>query len=341
MQFIPFLIVHWALVAEAAGLFSPLPKAPQIPKANPQTPAKIELGKTLYFDPRLSLDGTVSCNSCHQVPGGGTDYRPVSAGVRGQLGGRNSPTVWNAAFLSTQFWDGRAKTLEEQAKGPLINPIEMGMPDHGAVVARIKQIPGYVTQFEAAFGGKDAVNIDNVAKAIAAYERTLVTVDSPFDQFLRGKKNAISDKAKRGSEKVVQLGCVSCHNGPAFAGPPLPEGTGFFQKFPMFPDNPYVEKYHLMKDPGRFEATKQDADRHFWRVPGWRNVAETAPYFHNGSVATLDEAVRVMGKTQLNRDLSDEDVQEIVAFLESLTGQYPKQTLPRLPGISGGTAVPN
>lgn len=323
----------------SAEIFVPLPAKPPVPKDNPMTPAKIELGKKLFFDSRLSLDGTVSCNSCHNVMGSGTDNRQFSAGVNHSLGDRNSPTVWNSAFLTVQFWDGREPSLEGQAKGPLINPVEMTMGNHELVLGRIRKIPGYVEEFKKVFGGTQPVTIDNVAKAIATYERTLLTPDAPFDQFLKGKKSAISAEAKRGYEKVQKLGCIACHMGPNYAGPQLPEGTGFYQKFPTFADNEFVKKYKLDADPGRNKATGKPEDKHMWRVPTWRNVAITAPYFHNGTVATLDEAVRVMAKTQLNQDISKEDTADIVAFLVSLNGKLPKQTMPELPQTNGTTVL--
>lgn len=322
------LIAALSLFGTTPAQAEALPSQPPIPKDNPMTPAKIELGKQLYFDPRLSKTGTVSCNSCHDVTAGGVDGTRVSTGIEGKQGGRNAPTVWNAAFLSVQFWDGRAKSLEEQAKGPLVNPVEMGMENHDAVMARVRHIPGYVESFKAVFGGKDPVTIDNLAKAIAAYERTLITPHS---------KATLSAKAKKGMELVRTVGCQTCHMGPNFAGPMMPEGSGFYQKFPTFEDNGYVSKYDLKGDPGRYEATKNEADRHMWRVPTWRNVALTAPYFHNGRVATLDEAVRVMAKTQLNKELTADEVDAIVAFLESLTGPFPKQVMPRLPATPGRT----
>jgi cytochrome c peroxidase len=309
-----------------------LPEKAPTPEDNPTTPAKVELGRRLYFDKRLSKDGTVSCNSCHNVlKPGGDDGLDVSVGIKGQKGGRNSPTVWNAAFMSVQFWDGRAKTLEEQAKGPMTNPIEMGMESHDAVVARLKKIPDYVKAFEKAFGGKDSVTIDNAAKAIAAYERTLLTPDSPFDRFISGKdKKAISAQAQNGWKLVQEVGCTACHMGPNFAGPPLPFGTALYQKFPVYPAKEY-EKYEFEKDGGRYEVTKKEGDKGLWRVPTWRNVARTAPYFHNGKVKTLDEAVRVMAKTQLNKTLEEMQVGEIVAFLKTLDGRLPKEKEPKLP----------
>jgi cytochrome c peroxidase len=320
--------------------FDALPEKPPVPKDNPMTKAKIELGKQLFFDPRLSKDGTVSCNSCHNLMASGTDNRPVSVGVDAQKGGRSAPTVWNAAFLTTQFWDGRAATLEDQAKGPILNPIEMGMPDPETVVGRIKNIPGYVAQFDSVFGGKNSVNYDNIAKAIAAFERTLITPDSPFDRYVKGDKKALSKRAKRGMELVKSVGCTSCHTGPNFSGPAsLKIGEGFFQKFPTYTGSEYEKKYDLMADVGLASVTKNDSDKHMWRVPTWRNVAVTAPYFHNGSVATLDEAVRVMAKTQLDKKLSDKEVQDIVEFLSSLTGEFPKISMPRLPETVGESLI--
>lgn len=325
-----FLISMLPVFSVAA--FEALPSTPPVPKDNPITPAKIELGKQLFFDPRLSIDGTVSCNSCHNVMSSGTDNRPVSVGVRGQKGGRSAPTVWNAAFLTSQFWDGRAATLEDQAKGPILNPIEMGMPHKDVAVDRIKAIPGYVSQFKDVFGKNNPVTYDNIAKAIATYERTLITPNSPFDRYVKGDKKALSFQAIAGMKLVSEVGCTGCHTGANFAGPTnLKMGVGFFQKFPTFPGSAYDKKYDLISDLGRYETTRKKEDKHMWRVPTWRNVAVTAPYFHNGSVATLDEAIRVMAKTQLNKKLSDKEVGNIVSFLNNLTGEFPKQTMPRLP----------
>lgn len=326
-----------AVSAQAsAQVFQALPEKPPIPADNPMTPEKIELGKQLYFDPRLSASGTVSCNTCHNVMAGGTDSRSTSVGIDGQVGGRKAPTVWNAAFMTAQFWDGRAASLEDQAKGPPLNPIEMGMQSEQQIVDRLKSIPGYKKQFEAVFG---EVSYNNMAKAIAAYERTLITPNSPFDRYIKGDEDAISEQAKRGMTLVEEVGCTACHQGVIFAGPALPMGTGFYQKFPTFTDNEFVEKYDLMSDLGRYEVTKQEGDKHLFKVQTWRNVALTAPYFHNGSVWTLDEAVRVMAKTQLNQNLSDAQVADIVAFLETLTGEFPQQTMPILPPTSGSSAV--
>ena len=319
----------------ATSPWQPLPDTAPAPADNPTTPAKVELGKMLYFDPRLSSTGTVSCFSCHNVMEGGDDHRPTSIGVHGHVGGRNAPTVWNAAFLSTQFWDGRAASLEDQAKGPPANPIEMGMPNLDAVVGRIRNIPGYAPHFAKAFGAGDTVTLDNAAKAIAAYERTLITPNSAYDRYAKGDTQALTAQQVRGLNTFAEVGCTSCHQGPTFAGPALPVGTGFFMKFPTYPDSPYVKKYDFLSDTGRASSTKNDADRNLWRVPSLRNLVYTAPYFHNGQVHTIDEAVRVMASTQLNRTLEPAQVADIAAFLESLTGPFPDQQMPRLPPTPG------
>jgi cytochrome c peroxidase len=266
---------------------------------------------------------------------GGDDHMPTSAGVHGLKGGRNAPTVWNAAFHSVQFWDGRAPSLEEQAKGPPVNPIEMGMANLDAVIDRVRHIPGYRPHFEKAFGAGDVVTMDNAARAIAAYERTLITPNSAYDRYVKGDKKSLTAQQVRGMETFAAIGCTSCHQGPAFNGPPLPAGTGFFMKFPSFPDSAYVVKYKLTDDPGRASVTKDPADRAMWRVSTLRNLVYTAPYMHNGAVKTLPEAVRVMASTQLNQAPSDAQVGDIVAFLESLTGTFPQQTMPRLPPTPG------
>ena len=305
-------------------------KAPE-PANNPSTPAKIELGKMLYHEVRISSNGVLSCNSCHNVMGGGDDNRAGSIGVKNQVGGRSAPTVWNAAFSSVQFWDGRAPSLEAQAKGPVTNPGEMGMKSWDDVVARLKAMPEYTKAFALAFGSEDSVTADNAAKAIAAYERTLITPNSAYDKFAKGDKSALNEQQVRGMETFAEVGCVGCHSGPAFNGPQLPEGTGFYQKFPAIENGVYEAKYGFTADLGRYEATKDQADKHLFKVPTLRNIALTAPYFHNGKVTTLEEAVKVMGKLQLNKDLTASQVADIAAFLNSLTGEFPKIEMPRLP----------
>ena len=325
------LVAAGVLAAAAASAMDALPKSPPVPGDNPMSPAKINLGRKLFFEPRISSSGTVSCNTCHNVMEAGEDDRSVSVGVGGRQGTRSAPTVWNAAFLTVQFWDGRSPTLEEQAKGPMVNPVEMGMLDHTSVVKRISMIPGYQEEFKAVFGGDDPITIDNVARAIATYERTLITPNSPFDRWKAGDKTAMSAEALRGMKKIESLGCTSCHSGPVFAGPAGPVGEGFYQKFPTIEGTVYEKQYRLAGDTGRHSVTNAEADRHMWRVPQWRNIAITAPYFHNGAVATLDEALKVMAKTQLGIDLEQKDVDDMVAFMEGLTGEFPKQEMPRLP----------
>jgi cytochrome c peroxidase len=333
---LPFSALLMTLAAGAAqAQWQPLPDTAPAPADNPTTAAKVELGKMLYFDPRLSATGTVSCFSCHNVMEGGDDHMTTSAGVHGLKGGRNAPTVWNSAFHSVQFWDGRAPSLEEQAKGPPVNPIEMGMANLDAVIARVRFIPGYKPYFEAAFGPGDVVTMDNAAKAIAAYERTLITPGNAYDRYAKGDKTALTAQQVRGLEALASVGCTSCHQGPAFNGPALPAGTGFFMKFPTYPDNVYVVKYKLMDDLGRATVTKDPADKAMWRVPTLRNLEFTAPYMHTGTVKTLPEAVRVMAATQLNKTLPDAQVGDIVAFLLALSGPFPQQSMPRLPPTPG------
>ncbi len=299
---------------------------------------KVDLGKMLFFDPRLSKTANVSCNSCHNVSLSGDDSRPTSVGIRGQLGGRNAPTVWNAALNTVQFWDGRAATLKDQAKGPLTNPIEMGMENHDAVISRLKAIPGYVEEFKKIYPGKDSLTIENVAEAIASFEETLIVKNSAYDRFVKGDKKALSPEAKNGLESFRSIGCVACHSGPNFSGPATQVGTGFYMKFPVFPDSTIESKYAFNKDFGRFEVTKNESDKFTYRVPSLRNVAMTAPYFHNGSVNDLKEAIRIMAKLQLNRSIDEAEVNSIATFLDSLSDRLPVISAPRLPSTKG-TAI--
>jgi cytochrome c peroxidase len=335
LQTAVFSLVAVLTTNAAAYEWQSLPDQAPAPADNPTTAEKVELGRMLYFDPRFSKTGTVSCNSCHNLMLGGEDNRNFSMGVHGKTGGRSSPTVWNSAFASSQFWDGRAATLEDQAKGPVVNPVEMGMTDLDTAMGRVRQIPGYEPYFVKAFGDDNPMTVDNAAKAVAAFERTMITPNSSYDRFVKGDKEALDEQQQRGMNSFAELGCVACHSGPAFNGPSMAPGTGFFAKFPTFADNDYVKKYDLMKDKGRFKVTKKEADAHMFKVPTLRNIALTAPYFHNGSVGTLEEAVRVMAKTQLNKDLTDAQVEDLVAFLGALTGEFPQQALPRLPATSG------
>jgi cytochrome c peroxidase len=308
-----------------------LPTTAPAPADNPTTEEKVALGQMLYHDPRLSSTGTVSCSSCHNTMLGGEDNRPNSMGVNGQTGGRSAPTVWNAAFNAVQFWDGRAASLEDQAAGPVTNPIEMGMKSWDDVVARLNSIDGYKEAFAKAFGTDSTITKDNATKAIAAYERTLITPNSPYDRYAAGDSSALTEQQIRGMNKAVELGCTACHSGPAF------NGAGTFQRFPVNDNAYFAAQYHFKQDKGLAEVTKKEADEHLWKVPTLRNIALTAPYFHNGSVKTLDRAVFVMGKLQLGKDLSKEEVADIVAFLNALTGEFPKQKMPVLPGTPGQT----
>jgi len=314
-----------------------IPSRIHAPSDNITTNVKVDLGKMLFMDPRFSSTGTISCNTCHNLMEGGDDSRRVSMGVHGKTGGRNAPTVWNAALQSVQFWDGRAASLEEQAKGPVTNPVEMGMKDLKTAMERVKKIPGYKPLFEKAFG-TDGMTIENAAKAVAAFERTLVTPNSRFDKLLKGNRNALNEQEVRGMKMFDSIGCFSCHSGAAFSGPKQKSSVGNYAKFPTH-ENSYIAKYKLAEDKGRAEATGKDEDRSFFRVPTLRNITDTAPYFHNGSVNDLSEAVRIMGKSQLNKDLTEKEVADLVAFLGTLTGEYPKISMPRLPASPGSSIL--
>lgn len=327
-------VLMFVSMSTFASEWQALPTEPPTPANNPTTPAKVELGKMLFFDPRLSSTGTLSCFSCHNVMEGGDDHRSTSVGVHGQLGARNAPTVWNAAFLSVQFWDGRAPTLEAQAEGPIANPIEMGMQD-GLAVERIKLITGYKQKFEQAFAPDGEISNETIAMAIASYERTLITPNSPYDRFVLGDKKALTAQQQRGMQTFADTGCVACHSGPNFSGPTLPLGTGFLMKFPTYPNSAYVSQYQLLSDGGKAVQTGKIEDQNMWRVPTLRNLTYTAPYLHNGLVKSLLETVRVMAATQLNKTLTNEQVNDIVAFLGGLTGEFPEQTMPRLPPTPG------
>jgi len=290
-----------------------LPTNVPIPADNPMSAAKTELGKQLYFDPILSKSGHISCNSCHNLGTWGVDNQVRSIGHQWQRGGRNAPTSFNAGFWSAQFWDGRAPQLEDQAKGPPMNPVEMADDSVEQLVSRL-QAAGYAPLFDKVFG-KNSLSFDHMAKAIGAFERTLLTPDAPFDLYVQGKGN-ISTAAKRGMQKVAEVGCTSCHSGP------------------LFTNNSY-QQFMYGTDDGRKSVTGKAGDDHFFRVQSWRNVAMTAPYFHDGAVKTLSEAVRIMAKVQLDTKLSDHDVADIVAFLETLTGQAPQVTYPVFPRPAG------
>lgn len=323
------------------GDWLPLPKTAPAPEDNPTTAAKVELGKKLYFDPRLSLTGTVSCNSCHNVMEGGDDGRPSSMGILGRIGPRNAPTVWNSAFQNSQFWDGRSPSLEDQAKGPLLAEPEMGMPSHDFVMERIQNVPGYVAEFGTVFDGDDVVSIDNAAKAIAAFERTLITPNSPYDLYVTGTADALTTQQVRGMKLFDSVGCTECHSGPALNGWTADSSDPEFHEFPRFAEHASVENFKLAADVGRFGVTQKDEDRNYFKTPTLRNITLTAPYFHNGAIESLADAIRVMAETQLDTELSDTQVADLVAFMNALEGEFPEITLPRLPSRTGETLLTN
>jgi cytochrome c peroxidase len=305
--------------AEELKIFQPLPTKFDSDK-NPITEEKVTLGRVLYYETRLSKNHDLSCNSCHDLAGYGVDNKPTSPGHKGQLGARNSPTVYNAGIHFVQFWDGRAATLEDQAKGPILNPVEMAMPDEKKVVELLKSIDEYVKMFKAAFPtDKDPITYDNMANAIGAFERKLVT-PGRFDKFLAGDAKALTDEEKAGLKKFITVGCTSCHVGPALGGT-------LYQKLGLM--KPWAD----LKDNGRADATKDDRDKGFFKVPTLRNVEKTAPYLHDGSIKSLDEMVEKMAWHQSGVQLKAEDTKVIVTFLKALTGDLPADYIkkPELP----------
>lgn len=273
--------------------------------------AEVELGRRLFFEKKLSGQQTVSCQSCHNLDAGGVDHLARSIGQGGARGERNAPTVYNAFLNSSFFWDGRAASLEEQAAGPIINPNEM----HSTweqVVARLSADPAYAEEFRRIYHGPPSQEV--VVRALAAFERTLVTLDAPFDRYLRGEVGAMSPQALRGYDKFRGLGCISCHQGVNLGG-------NMYEKFGVMGDY-FQDRGHIQKsDWGRFNVTSKEEDRFVFRVPSLRNVELTAPYFHDGGAPDLKTAIKVMGRYQLGRQLKPEDVDELAAFLCSLTGK--------------------
>ena len=287
---------------------------------NPPSEDKIALGRMLYFDKRLSRNQDVACNSCHHLDAYGVDGQATSVGDKGQHGGRNAPTVYNAAGYLSQFWDGRARDVEEQAKAPILNPVEMAMPSSAAVVARLKSIPGYVTAFQKAFPAeKDPVTYDNLGRAIGVFERGLTT-PARWDKFLVGDKTALTAGEIEGLKIFTNVGCMVCHTGELLGG-------NSYQRAGA------VEAWATQDDVGRQNVTKNVSDRMMFKVPTLRNIEKTAPYFHDGSAKTLEEAVHVMGEHQLGLDLSNEEIAAIVTWLHSVTGELPTAYIaePQLP----------
>lgn len=301
--------------AKPPALFSPLPDVRLDSGHNPMTEAKVKLGRMLYYEPRLSLDNTVSCNSCHDLEKYGVDGMATSKGYKGQFGGRNSPTVYHAAGHLAQFWDGRADDVEQQAKGPVLNPIEMAMPSKAEVEWRLERIPGYVALFKEAFpNDAKPVTFHNMALAIGAFERGLVT-PSRFDRFLKGG-GGLTPQETKGYQEFQGAGCASCHNGTYLGG-------SSYKKLGQ------MKEWPSKADVGRVAVTKLDKDTLVFKVPSLRNIEKTGPYFHDGKVTTLEQAVTLMGRHQLNRELTAEQVSSIVAWMKTLTGDIPKAYIAR------------
>lgn len=301
-------------MSEYIPLFHALPAIPPIPAGSPLTAERIDLGRMLFFEPRISASGVISCATCHNPALGWTDRIPRATGHDGQVGDRNTPTVLNSAFLAAQFWDGRAPDLEGQALGPIAASIEMNMAIEDAIT-RLNQFEVYRAAFAAAFPGEaDPVTPQNVALAIAAFERTLNTPNSPFDRFLAGDASALTDQQQWGMRLFADNGCIACHNGPNFS-------DSNFHRFEL-PGS---------RDEGRFLVTGDEADRFAFRTPTLRNVAVTYPYFNNGSVDNLRDAVNLMAQQMLGHDFEEAELEAIVAFLHGLTGEMPHVEVPALP----------
>ena len=323
------------LLKRAQGIFKPLPSAEEMQKLRPFTEEQVKLGHQLWYEPRLSKGNTVSCNSCHNLASAGVDNMPTSQGHKGQFGGRNSLTALNAALLGMQFWDGRAADVEEQAGGPLVNPVEMANDSQEAAAAKIAKIPEYQELFKTAFPEDGAVSFKNITTALGAFERTLLT-PTRWDEYLKGNVSALSEQERKGVRAFMDNGCIACHSGVNLGG-------NSFQKFGLV-KGPY---WKFIEDPkrdkGRADVTKKTEDEFFFRVPGLRNVAKTYPYFHNGSVWELDKAVNIMGMAQLGKELSKEDTDNIVAFLNTLSGSVSEsaRTMPELPLSAPLESQPN
>ena len=296
-----------ALAKQAKAIFGTIPE--KMPGGEKDTAALIELGKKLYLDKALSVNNTQSCASCHQLENGGDDGLPVSPGaLPGTKGGRNSPSVFNAGFHLAQFWDGRAADLKAQAKGPILNPVEMAMPDEATVIKKLAGIAEYPALFKKAFpGAKEPLTYDNLAGAIAAFERTLITRDR-FDDFQNGNYGALNTQEQAGLGEFIKIGCTTCHSGAIMGG-------HMYQKMGL------INAYENQKDQGRYEVTKNDADKMMFKVPSLRNIANTAPYFHDGSAKTLEEAVTKMAWLQLGKKLEADQVKKLTAFLRSLSNK--------------------
>ncbi|ADW17582.1 Cytochrome-c peroxidase [Desulfobulbus propionicus DSM 2032] len=319
------------VMKDAQAQFQPVPdKAPAI-KGNEATPDKIELGKMLYFDPRLSKSGLISCNTCHNVGMAGADFQQTSTGHGWKQGPRNAPTVLNSVFNVAQFWDGRAKDLAEQAKGPIQAGVEMNNTPEN-VVKTLNSMPEYVALFKRSFPGEsDPVTFDNMAKAIEAFEATLITPDSKFDLFLKGDAKALAQNEQEGLKLFMVHGCVECHGGVNMGGD---------QYYPLGVVNKPSEKI-IAGDKGRFAITQAKDDEFSFKSPSLRNIELTPPYFHSGVVWELAEAVQVMNDSQIGADLKEGDIGKIVAFLKTTTGKQPQVLHPILPAPTQATPKPS
>ncbi|MCB1019598.1 MAG: cytochrome-c peroxidase [Bryobacterales bacterium] len=319
------------LLERARKSFEPIPANPPVLAGNPTSPEKVELGKKLFFDPRLSSSWLISCNTCHNVGLGGVDMLETSIGHGWQQGPRNSPTVLNAVFNVAQFWDGRAKDLMEQAQGPIQAAVEMNSTP-ARTVETLESIPAYVDSFKASFPGEaNPVTYENMARAIEAFESTLLTPWSKFDRFLRGNEEALDGEERKGLTLFLDKGCVSCHQGVNVGG------TGYFP-FGVV-EKPGAEILPP-DDKGRFAVTRTASDEYKFKSPSLRNIELTAPYFHSGRVWSLEQAVGIMGSSQLGATLSDAESKAIVAFLLTLTGEQPEVEYPILPPHTKSTPLP-
>lgn len=330
-----------ALMSMAQRIFAPLPEVVDNPD-NPLSEAKVELGKMLYYDPRLSQSGFISCNSCHNLATYGVDNLPTSLGHRWAVGPRNSPTVLNAALHRTQFWDGRAADVEEQAQGPILNPIEMAIPGEAYAVDRIASMPGYVKWFERAFPDEEKpLNYRNIANAIGAFERTLTTPDR-FDEFLKGDAQALSDDELAGLQVFVDYGCVGCHGGAALGGDILARFGVVESYWEATREFITIDQPTMPMDVGRFAVTQDANDLYVFKAPSLRNITRTYPYFHDGSVWSLRDATQIMARVQLGREMPEEDLDKLMAFYQALEGTIPEYALklPILPASSKHTERP-
>ena len=318
------------LMKKAQENFKAIPSIGPAVQGNAVTHEKVELGKRLFFDPRLSVSEKVSCNTCHNLATGGADAGPTSPGHGGQKGPRRTPTVYNAVFNDAQFWDGSAADLKALAKGPVLASVEIA-PGH--VVGVLSSMPDYVDMFKKAFPNESApINFDNFAKALQAFEATLITPGSRFDQFLEGDATALNEKEKSGLALFMEKGCVACHNGVNVGG------QGYFP-FGVV-EKPGAEVLPPT-DKGRFDVAKTATEQYVFRAAPLRNVALRAPYFHSGEVWSLKQAVGVMGSVQLGATLTSREEDDIVAFLETLSGELPGLQYPTLPARTTETPLPS